>query len=147
MPARNSTSSSTWRWSSTSRTSGCYIARCAEMVKPDGIMFVATINRTLKALGLAIIGAEYVLRWLPRGTHQYRPAGPAGRAGEGAWRCRHDDRRPHRRRLPPARRPLAAVQGHGRQLYGAGAERTRRTAGRIGDILQYRRPRHGTRRP
>ncbi|TIM18985.1 MAG: bifunctional 3-demethylubiquinol 3-O-methyltransferase/2-polyprenyl-6-hydroxyphenol methylase, partial [Mesorhizobium sp.] len=32
---------------------------------------VATINRTLKALGLAIIGAEYVLRWLPRGTHQF----------------------------------------------------------------------------
>jgi len=48
-----------------------YIARCAEMVKPDGIMFVATINRTLKALGLAIVGAEYVLRWLPRGTHQF----------------------------------------------------------------------------
>ena len=35
------------------------------------MMFVATINRTLKALGLAIIGAEYVLRWLPRGTHQF----------------------------------------------------------------------------
>ncbi|MBS3648062.1 bifunctional 2-polyprenyl-6-hydroxyphenol methylase/3-demethylubiquinol 3-O-methyltransferase UbiG [Pseudaminobacter sp. 19-2017] len=48
-----------------------YISRCAEMVKPGGLMFVATINRTLKALGLAIIGAEYVLRWLPRGTHQY----------------------------------------------------------------------------
>jgi 2-polyprenyl-6-hydroxyphenyl methylase/3-demethylubiquinone-9 3-methyltransferase len=50
---------------------GLYIARCAEMVSPGGLMFVATINRTLKALGLAIIGAEYVLRWLPRGTHQY----------------------------------------------------------------------------
>ncbi len=48
-----------------------YIAKCAEMVKPGGIMFIATINRTLKALGLAIIGAEYVLRWLPRGTHQF----------------------------------------------------------------------------
>jgi len=35
-------------------------------------MFVATINRTLKAWGLAIIGAEYILRWLPRGTHDYR---------------------------------------------------------------------------
>ena len=46
-----------------------FVAKCAEMVKPGGIMFVATINRTLKALGLAIIGAEYVLRWLPRGTH------------------------------------------------------------------------------
>jgi 2-polyprenyl-6-hydroxyphenyl methylase/3-demethylubiquinone-9 3-methyltransferase len=48
-----------------------FIAKCGEMVKPDGVMFVATINRTLKALGLAIIGAEYVLRWLPRGTHQF----------------------------------------------------------------------------
>jgi 2-polyprenyl-6-hydroxyphenyl methylase / 3-demethylubiquinone-9 3-methyltransferase len=48
-----------------------YLAKCAEMVKPGGLMFIATINRTLKALGLAIIGAEYVLRWLPRGTHQF----------------------------------------------------------------------------
>ncbi|RFC67940.1 MULTISPECIES: bifunctional 2-polyprenyl-6-hydroxyphenol methylase/3-demethylubiquinol 3-O-methyltransferase UbiG [Mesorhizobium] len=48
-----------------------FIARTSEMVKPGGLMFVATINRTLKALGLAIIGAEYVLRWLPRGTHRY----------------------------------------------------------------------------
>ncbi|HTV67280.1 MAG TPA: bifunctional 2-polyprenyl-6-hydroxyphenol methylase/3-demethylubiquinol 3-O-methyltransferase UbiG [Rhizobiaceae bacterium] len=48
-----------------------YVKRCAEMVKPSGVMFVATINRTLKALGLAIIGAEYILGWLPRGTHQY----------------------------------------------------------------------------
>lgn len=50
---------------------GLYIGKCADLVKPDGIMFVATINRTLKALGLAIIGAEYVLRWLPRGTHEF----------------------------------------------------------------------------
>lgn len=48
-----------------------FISRTGAMVKPGGLMFVATINRTLKALGLAIIGAEYVLRWLPRGTHRY----------------------------------------------------------------------------
>ncbi|MEO9336656.1 bifunctional 2-polyprenyl-6-hydroxyphenol methylase/3-demethylubiquinol 3-O-methyltransferase UbiG [Mesorhizobium sp. SB112] len=48
-----------------------FIFKCGQMVKPGGITFVATINRTLKALGLAIVGAEYVLRWLPRGTHQY----------------------------------------------------------------------------
>jgi 2-polyprenyl-6-hydroxyphenyl methylase/3-demethylubiquinone-9 3-methyltransferase len=48
-----------------------FVKKCGEMVKPGGIMFVATINRTLKALGLAIVGAEYVLRWLPRGTHQF----------------------------------------------------------------------------
>lgn len=49
-----------------------FISKCSEMLKPGGIMFVATINRTLKAWGLAIIGAEYVLRWLPKGTHDFR---------------------------------------------------------------------------
>ncbi|MEO4043177.1 bifunctional 2-polyprenyl-6-hydroxyphenol methylase/3-demethylubiquinol 3-O-methyltransferase UbiG [Hoeflea sp. CAU 1731] len=48
-----------------------FLEACASMVKPGGLMFVATINRTMKAMALAIIGAEYVLRWLPRGTHQY----------------------------------------------------------------------------
>jgi 2-polyprenyl-6-hydroxyphenyl methylase/3-demethylubiquinone-9 3-methyltransferase len=48
-----------------------FIKRCAEMVEPGGIMIVATINRTLKSFALAIVGAEYVLRWLPRGTHQW----------------------------------------------------------------------------
>jgi 2-polyprenyl-6-hydroxyphenyl methylase/3-demethylubiquinone-9 3-methyltransferase len=44
---------------------------CASMLKPGGLMFVATLNRTLKSLGLAIVGAEYVLGWLPKGTHQW----------------------------------------------------------------------------
>ncbi len=48
-----------------------FLASSAGMVKPGGLMFIATINRTLKALALAIVGAEYVLRWLPRGTHQF----------------------------------------------------------------------------
>ena len=48
-----------------------FLTSCASMVKPGGLMFIATINRTFKALALAIVGAEYVLRWLPRGTHQY----------------------------------------------------------------------------
>ena len=48
-----------------------FMTTCAGMVRPGGMMFVATINRTMKAMALAIIGAEYVLRWLPRGTHQY----------------------------------------------------------------------------
>ncbi|HWU61623.1 MAG TPA: bifunctional 2-polyprenyl-6-hydroxyphenol methylase/3-demethylubiquinol 3-O-methyltransferase UbiG [Ensifer sp.] len=48
-----------------------FITTCASMVKPGGMMFVATINRTMKAMALAIIGAEHVLRWLPKGTHQY----------------------------------------------------------------------------
>jgi 2-polyprenyl-6-hydroxyphenyl methylase/3-demethylubiquinone-9 3-methyltransferase len=44
---------------------------CAGLLRPGGLMFVATINRTLKSFGLAIIGAEYILGWLPRGTHQW----------------------------------------------------------------------------
>ena len=41
------------------------------MVKPGGLMIAATLNRTLKSFALAIVGAEYVLRWLPRGTHRW----------------------------------------------------------------------------
>lgn len=48
-----------------------FLTSCAGLVKPGGLMFIATINRTMKALALAIVGAEYVLRWLPRGTHSY----------------------------------------------------------------------------
>ncbi len=48
-----------------------FIRRCAEMVKPGGLMLTATLNRTLKSFALAIVGAEYVLRWLPRGTHRW----------------------------------------------------------------------------
>ncbi|HWP26542.1 MAG TPA: bifunctional 2-polyprenyl-6-hydroxyphenol methylase/3-demethylubiquinol 3-O-methyltransferase UbiG [Xanthobacteraceae bacterium] len=48
-----------------------FVSRCAEMVKPGGLMVVATINRTLKSFALAIVGAEYVLRWLPVGTHRW----------------------------------------------------------------------------
>jgi len=48
-----------------------FMNTCASMVRPGGLMFVATINRTMKAAALAIFAAEKVLRWLPRGTHQY----------------------------------------------------------------------------
>jgi 2-polyprenyl-6-hydroxyphenyl methylase/3-demethylubiquinone-9 3-methyltransferase len=41
------------------------------LVKPGGLLFVATLNRTLKSFALAIVGAEYILRWLPRGTHRW----------------------------------------------------------------------------
>jgi 2-polyprenyl-6-hydroxyphenyl methylase/3-demethylubiquinone-9 3-methyltransferase len=48
-----------------------FVEACAAMVKPGGLMIAATINRTTKAYLLAIVGAEYVLRWVPRGTHHY----------------------------------------------------------------------------
>jgi 2-polyprenyl-6-hydroxyphenyl methylase / 3-demethylubiquinone-9 3-methyltransferase len=50
---------------------GAFVRCCAGMVAPGGLMVTATINRTLKSFALAIVGAEYVLRWLPRGTHRW----------------------------------------------------------------------------
>ncbi|MFN0264773.1 bifunctional 2-polyprenyl-6-hydroxyphenol methylase/3-demethylubiquinol 3-O-methyltransferase UbiG [Tepidamorphus sp. 3E244] len=48
-----------------------FMRACCDMVKPGGLQFVATINRTAKAFALAIVGAEYVLGWLPKGTHSW----------------------------------------------------------------------------
>ena len=50
---------------------GAYLRDCARLLAPGGLMIVATLNRTLKALALAKIGAEYVLRWVPAGTHDW----------------------------------------------------------------------------
>jgi 2-polyprenyl-6-hydroxyphenyl methylase/3-demethylubiquinone-9 3-methyltransferase len=50
---------------------GSYLSACASLVKPGGFTIVATLNKTLKALALAKFGAEYVLGWLPRGTHDW----------------------------------------------------------------------------
>ena len=49
-----------------------FMADCSRLTAVNGVMFVATINRTAKAFLFAIIGAEYVLRWLPRGTHRWQ---------------------------------------------------------------------------
>lgn len=48
-----------------------FMEDCGKMVRSGGLMMCSTINRTFKAFAFAIIGAEYALRWLPRGTHQY----------------------------------------------------------------------------
>jgi 2-polyprenyl-6-hydroxyphenyl methylase/3-demethylubiquinone-9 3-methyltransferase len=50
---------------------GAFLGRCAAMLKPGGLMVVSTLNRNWKSFALAIVGAEYILRWLPRGTHQW----------------------------------------------------------------------------
>jgi 2-polyprenyl-6-hydroxyphenyl methylase / 3-demethylubiquinone-9 3-methyltransferase len=50
---------------------GLFVRLAAALVKPGGLMIVATLNRTVKSFALAIVGAEYILRWLPRGTHQW----------------------------------------------------------------------------
>jgi 2-polyprenyl-6-hydroxyphenyl methylase/3-demethylubiquinone-9 3-methyltransferase len=53
------------------RNVGRFLAEAAGMVRPGGMLVAATLNRTLKSFALAIVGAEYVLRWVPRGTHDW----------------------------------------------------------------------------
>jgi len=66
---------------------GQVVAACARLVRPGGQVFFSTINRNAKAFALAILGAEYVLRLLPRGTHRYakliRPSELAGWIRDG----------------------------------------------------------------
>jgi 2-polyprenyl-6-hydroxyphenyl methylase/3-demethylubiquinone-9 3-methyltransferase len=50
---------------------GAFVKSCADLVRPGGMLILSTINRTLKSYALAIVAAEYVLGWLPRGTHQW----------------------------------------------------------------------------
>jgi 2-polyprenyl-6-hydroxyphenyl methylase/3-demethylubiquinone-9 3-methyltransferase len=51
---------------------GAYLRACAELIAPGGAMILATLNRTVKSLALAKFGAEYVLRWLPPETHDWK---------------------------------------------------------------------------
>ena len=48
-----------------------FLKSCSNLLKKNGLMFVATINKTLKSYVFAIVGAEYILRWLPIGTHEW----------------------------------------------------------------------------
>jgi 2-polyprenyl-6-hydroxyphenyl methylase/3-demethylubiquinone-9 3-methyltransferase len=49
-----------------------FLRSCGQLTKPGGLLFLSTLNRTAKAWALAIAGAEYLLRWLPRGTHDWK---------------------------------------------------------------------------
>jgi 2-polyprenyl-6-hydroxyphenyl methylase / 3-demethylubiquinone-9 3-methyltransferase len=51
---------------------GLFLRCCGDLVKPGGLLFLSTLNRTAKSWALAIAGAEYVMRWLPRGTHDWK---------------------------------------------------------------------------
>lgn len=48
-----------------------FLSSCAALIEPGGVLIMSTLNRTAKSFLMAIVGAEYVLRWLPRGTHQW----------------------------------------------------------------------------
>jgi 2-polyprenyl-6-hydroxyphenyl methylase / 3-demethylubiquinone-9 3-methyltransferase len=49
-----------------------FLKSCGQLTRPGGLVFLSTLNRTAKAWALAIAGAEYLLRWLPRGTHDWK---------------------------------------------------------------------------
>ena len=72
---------------------GSVVRACAQAVKPGGWVFFSTINRNTKAFLLAIVGAEYILNMLPRGTHEYarliRPSELAAHAREGGLDLLH----------------------------------------------------------
>ncbi len=63
-----------------------FLAASANLVKPGGVMVASTLNRTLKSLALAKVGAEYVLRWLPPGTHDWRKFVRPSELNEGLGR-------------------------------------------------------------
>ena len=48
-----------------------FLKSCTKLLKKNGLMFIATLNKTLKSYLFAIVGAEYILRWLPIGTHEW----------------------------------------------------------------------------
>ncbi len=50
---------------------GLFVQECARLVRPGGCLILSTLNRTWKSYVMAILGAEYILRWVPRGTHQW----------------------------------------------------------------------------
>ena len=102
---------------------GVFLDRCAAMLKPGGLMVISTLNRNWKSFALAIVGAEYVLRWLPRGTHQWdkfvTPDELARHLLDNKLAITEADRRG----LQPVRRPLEPVVRHGRELHGGGGRR------------------------
>ncbi|QIM63251.1 bifunctional 3-demethylubiquinol 3-O-methyltransferase/2-polyprenyl-6-hydroxyphenol methylase [Pasteurellaceae bacterium Orientalotternb1] len=67
------------------------VQSCQQLLKPNGVLFFSTINRTLKAYALVIVGAEYVLKLLPKGTHEFekfiKPAELLGWTDQAALRC------------------------------------------------------------
>ncbi|MBF0158356.1 MAG: bifunctional 2-polyprenyl-6-hydroxyphenol methylase/3-demethylubiquinol 3-O-methyltransferase UbiG [Magnetococcales bacterium] len=64
-----------------------FLRECASLVKPGGHLFFSTINKTWRAWLLAIVGAEYVLGWLPRGTHQFNKLVPPATVADHLRSC------------------------------------------------------------
>ena len=101
---------------------GMFLNRCAAMVKPGGLMVVSTLNRNWKSFALAIVGAEYVLRWLPRGTHQWDKFVTPDELEIALEHNKLAITDETGVVYNPVRRPLAALLRHGRELHGGRGE-------------------------
>ena len=99
---------------------GVFLNRCAAMLKPGGMMVVSTLNRNWKSFALAIVGAEYVLRWLPRGTHQWNKFVTPDELARHLADNKLAITEAGRRGLQPARRQMEHLVRHGRELHGGG---------------------------
>ncbi len=103
-----------------------FLAACGQLVGPGGGLVLATLNRTLRAFALGIVAAEYVLGWLPPGTHSWsrfvRPSEARARAAPERPRAR----RPYGGRLRSAPRPLPAEPGPRGQLHAVRGPRLKR---------------------
>ena len=97
---------------------GAYLRDTALLIAPGGQMILATLNRTLKALALAKIGAEYLLRWVPAGTHDWRRfLTPEEIRAASCWKAsRMEVEGPPRADVRPALRPLVPLRRRRRQL-------------------------------
>jgi 2-polyprenyl-6-hydroxyphenyl methylase/3-demethylubiquinone-9 3-methyltransferase len=89
-----------------------FVATAASLVKPGGALILSTINRTPKAYAAAILGAEYLLRWLPRGTHEYRKFRRPSELARDAHGRGH-----HRTGLQSVARSVASSQRSRDQLF------------------------------
>ncbi len=116
-----STSSAPWRWSSTSPTCRPSCAPPVRAVKPGGLFFAATINRTMRSFALAIVGRNTSSAGCRRapttGTSSSPPTSCASRRGGRPVGHRHD-----RRRVQPAHHPLERRPRHGGELHDRGRE-------------------------
>ena len=103
-----------------------FLAACGRLVRPGGGLVLATLNRTLRSFALGIVAAEYILGWLPRGTHRWSRFLRPSEVARALRDHQAPDRRPDRRRLRSAARPLSPEPGPGRQLHAV--RRARRAA-------------------
>jgi 2-polyprenyl-6-hydroxyphenyl methylase / 3-demethylubiquinone-9 3-methyltransferase len=97
-----------------------FVRACSRLVRPGGVMMVATLNRTLKSLALGKVAAEYILRWVPAGTHDWRQflkpdeirtmLAQEAVTVEGPYGLNYD----------PLTRPLEPERRRGHQLYDGG---------------------------